>query len=200
MMKIEKPQTHSPIVLRYVQKELASFATDPVEGIQVTYDDSNITTIHATIDGPEGTPFEGGRFNVRLFLGREFPGMAPSAYFTTKIFHPNVDPKTGAICVNTLKKDWRPDLGVRHILIVIRCLMIEPNPESALNEEAGLLLQRDYDEYVVRAQLLTDIHARPPDAVVHNLGTGLGRGASAASNGRVVKKAANKSSKMLRRL
>ena len=75
---------------------------------------------------------------------------------------------TGEICVNTLKKDWTPDLGIRHILLVrktveaildkrqvstifkeirmtlvsqvIKCLLVVPNPESALNEEAGKLL------------------------------------------------------------
>lgn len=52
----------------------------------------------------------------------------------TKIFHPNVS-AAGEICVNVLKRDWRPDLGLRHVLTVIRCLLIEPNPESALNEE-----------------------------------------------------------------
>ena len=35
----------------------------------------------------------------------------------TKIFHPNVA-NNGEICVNTLKKDWKPDLGVKHILLV----------------------------------------------------------------------------------
>ena len=60
-------------------------------------------------------------------------------FFLTKIFHPNVGP-TGEICVNTLKKDWKPDLGIKHILVTIKCLLIYPNPESALNEEAGKLL------------------------------------------------------------
>ena len=60
-------------------------------------------------------------------------------FFLTKIFHPNVGPN-GEICVNTLKKDWKPDLGIKHILITIKCLLIFPNPESALNEEAGKLL------------------------------------------------------------
>ena len=31
--------------------------------------------------------------------------------------NPQVGP-TGEICVNTLKKDWTPDLGIRHILLV----------------------------------------------------------------------------------
>lgn len=41
----------------------------------------------------------------------------------------------------------------------IKCLLIHPNPESALNEEAGRLLLEDYAEYAYRAHLLTEIHA-----------------------------------------
>lgn len=78
----------------------------------------------------------------------------------TKIFHPNVS-KTGEICVNVLKKDWKPDLGIRHVLLVIRCLLIEPFPESALNEEAGKLLLDDYEDYAKHARLMTSIHAVP---------------------------------------
>lgn len=41
-----------------------------------------------------------------------------------------------------------------------RCLLIDPNPESALNEEAGKLLLEFYDEYAKMAKLWTEIHAR----------------------------------------
>jgi len=37
-----------------------------------------------------------------------------------------------------------------------------PNPESALNEEAGKLLLEQYDDYSTRAQMFTEIHAKPP--------------------------------------
>mmetsp|Transcript_4535 Transcript_4535/g.16558 ORF Transcript_4535/g.16558 Transcript_4535/m.16558 type:complete len:103 (+) Transcript_4535:809-1117(+) len=43
--------------------------------------------------------------------------------------------------------------------MVVRCLLIEPNPESALNEEAGRLFMEDYESYFQRAQLMTKIHA-----------------------------------------
>ena len=36
-----------------------------------------------------------------------------------------------------------------------------PNPESALNEEAGKLLLEDYDAYASQAKLWTSIHANP---------------------------------------
>ena len=57
---------------------------------------------------------------------------------------------------------------------VIKCLLVVPNPESALNEEAGKLLLEgssnqkrsclirylsEYDEYSKRAKIFTEIHA-----------------------------------------
>lgn len=128
---------------------------------------------------------------MRLVLGKDFPAVPPKGYFLTKIFHPNVGHK-GEICVNVLKRDWKAELGLRHVLLVrgtislccyeyqlcclhyfyiyyndlffispqtIKCLLIHPNPESALNEEAGRLLLEDYAEYESRARLLTEIHA-----------------------------------------
>ena len=38
--------------------------------------------------------------------------------------------------------------------------MIFPNPESALNEEAGKLLLEAYEEYAKRASMMTKIHAQ----------------------------------------
>lgn len=88
----------------------------------------------------EDTPYEGGVFKMKLVLGHDFPASPPQGvmlilglccdlfpyqclfpqcvgFFVTKIFHPNVA-SNGAICVNTLKKDWKPDSGIKHILLV----------------------------------------------------------------------------------
>jgi len=43
----------------------------------------------------------------------------------------------------------------------VKCLLIYPNPESALDEEAGKLLLEDYDSYCARAKLITSVHATP---------------------------------------
>lgn len=67
----------------------------------------------------------------------------------------------GAICVNTLKKDWTADTTFSHVLSVIRCLLIVPFPESSLNDEAGKLFMESYQEYAKRARLMADIHGRP---------------------------------------
>lgn len=99
---------------------------------------------------------------MRLVLGREFPAAPPRAFFLTKLFHPNVAPDSGEVCVNTLKRDWRPELGLEHALLAVKCLLIAPNAESALNAEAAALLRDRYDDYFARAKLLTEIHARAP--------------------------------------
>lgn len=90
----------------------------------------------------------------------DFPNSPPRGFFLTKIYHPNVDPSTGAICVNTLKKDWSPTVTMSHVLGVIRCLLIIPFPESSLNDEAGKLFMESYDEYAQRARLMANIHGR----------------------------------------
>ena len=118
-----------------------------------------------------GTPFESGRFRVRLSLPADFPHSPPKGFFTTKIFHPNVS-AAGEICVNTLKKDWQPSHGLRHVLLVLRCLLIQPNPESALNEEAGRLLMEEYSEYDRRARLMTRLHATGGKRAAGGAGTG----------------------------
>lgn len=94
-----------------------------------------------------------------LWLISKSPLFWKPGFFVTKIFHPNIRQPGGEICVNTLKKDWQPSHSLRHVLMVIRCLLIEPFPESALNEEAAKLLLEDYDEYFRRAKMLTSIYA-----------------------------------------
>ena len=44
----------------------------------------------------------------------------------------------------------------------IYCLLIHPNPDSALNATAGHLLQDDYDSFARQARLMTSIHAKIP--------------------------------------
>ncbi|KAG2448649.1 hypothetical protein HYH02_006006 [Chlamydomonas schloesseri] len=119
--------------------------------------ETNLLDIQAEIEGPQGTPFENGTFRMRLTLPADFPASPPKGFFITKVFHPNVS-TAGDICVNVLKRDWTSETTLRHVFMVIRCLLIQPFPDSALNEEAGKLLLEDYEEYDKRARLMTSIH------------------------------------------
>ncbi|KAK6120418.1 hypothetical protein DH2020_045839 [Rehmannia glutinosa] len=141
-----------PNVIKQLAKELKNLNETPPEGIKVGVNDDNFSVIYADIEGPAGTPYENGVFRMKLILSHDFPQSPPKGYFLTKIFHPNIA-TNGEICVNALKK-----IGTQ----VIRCLLIEPFPESALNEQAGKMLLEDYDEYARHARLYTGIHALKP--------------------------------------
>ncbi|KAI0075171.1 hypothetical protein K474DRAFT_1676569 [Panus rudis PR-1116 ss-1] len=146
--------------MRRLMKELAELQTNPPEGIRVVTNEENMLDVTGIIQGPEGTPYAGGYFRVKFKFTEEFPAAPPKCWFATKIFHPNVS-AAGEICVNTLKKDWQSTYGIGHILVTVKCLLIYPNPESALDEEAGKLLLEDYDSYCERAKLITSVHASP---------------------------------------
>ncbi|KAF6151916.1 hypothetical protein GIB67_010490 [Kingdonia uniflora] len=147
-----------PNVIKQLAKELKNLDETPPDGIKVVINEDNFSTIYADIEGPAETPYENGVFRMKLILSHDFPHSPPKGYFVTKIFHPNVA-SNGEICVNTLKKDWNESLGLRHVLLVVRCLLIEPFPESALNEQAGKLLLDNYEEYARHVRILTGIHA-----------------------------------------
>ncbi|KAF9679471.1 hypothetical protein SADUNF_Sadunf06G0018400 [Salix dunnii] len=125
-----------PNVIKQLAKELKNLDESPPEGIKL------------------------GLHMKMLLLSHDFPHSPPKGYFLTRIFHPNIA-SNGEICVNTLKKDWNPSLGLRHVLTVVRCLLIEPFPESALNEQAGKMLLENYEEYARHARIYTGIHAKP---------------------------------------
>ena len=115
--------------------------------------------IQIDLEGPKATPYEGGIFRVKLIIPNDFPVVAPKGLFITKIFHPNISEK-GDICVNTLKKDWNShQWSLYNLFEVIKCLLIIPFPQSALNEEAGKLFMENYEEYFKIAKMYTKIYA-----------------------------------------
>lgn len=80
------------------------------------------------------------------------------------------------MCVETLKRDWKSELRLRDVLVTISCLLIQPNPASALNEAAGKLAQEDWDGYCRRAKLMTSIHAGVPGNLVEGVREAQSRG------------------------
>lgn len=153
-----------PRTLARVAREIRDLHKDPPEGVRLVVDaetgcPDNLSEIIAEVQGPVDTPYESRYFQLKLYLPSDFPNSPPRGFFLTKIYHPNVDPTNGAICVNTLKRDWTKETTFTHVLAVVRCLLIVPFPESSLNDEAGKLFMDNYDEYAQRARLMAEVHA-----------------------------------------
>lgn len=173
-------------------RDLVRNAPDGIEYIES--DDNKVSEIHAVIDGPEETPFFGGKFRMKLVLSEDYPSSPPRGYFLTKIFHPNVA-TNGDICVNTLKKDWSPEVTLKHILQIIRCLLIVPFPESSLNDEAGKMFMESYEEFAARARIMTEVHALPKRGAAKGVDMDASSAESASSTSAATKAANKKQSK-----
>lgn len=118
-----------PDLNRRLYKEWKDLIANPIDGVEVVINEQDITDfqvfhilvllfLKAIIDGPVGSPYDKGKYRIRLVIPERYPIDPPKAYFSTKILHPNIAPLSGEVCVNTLKKDWKSNLGLKHILIV----------------------------------------------------------------------------------
>ena len=92
----------NPQVMRILGKEMQNLKMEPLEGISVILDDQDITQVEAIIDGPADTPYYGGKFRVKLTIGKDFPQGPPKGFFVTKIFHPNVSSKGEIVRIDYL--------------------------------------------------------------------------------------------------
>merc|ERR1711865_885361 len=82
--------------------------------------------------GPKTSPYEGGEFQLELFLPADYPMAPPKVRFLTKIYHPNID-KLGRICLDVLKDKWSPALQIRTVLLSIQALLSAPEPSDPLD-------------------------------------------------------------------
>ncbi|KAI5184586.1 ubiquitin-conjugating enzyme E2 H [Nematocida homosporus] len=124
--------------------------------------DSSGSAFIVTIKGPEGTPFAGGLFRVRVYLPQEFPFKSPSIGFITRVFHPNIDETSGSVCLDVLNQVWSPLYDVLNIIeTFLPQLLSYPNPEDPLNPEAGKLYLSSRTAYEERVQEYVRKYAEP---------------------------------------
>ena len=95
---------------RLLCRILLGFKRDPIPFISIAPINENIRDLLTSVEGPPGSPYEGGVFFIRMAIPPDFPFAAPTCKFITKIYHPNVDPR-GNICLEVLGSRWNPKHG-----------------------------------------------------------------------------------------
>ena len=89
-------------------KELNQVSKDDGSGVQAQpFSEGNLRHLKGTIQGPTGTPYEGGVFEIDIHIGKQYPFEPPKMKYTTKIWHPNISSQTGAIC---LVRAWATEI------------------------------------------------------------------------------------------
>eukprot|EP00288_Rhodomonas_lens_P012917 CAMPEP_0177708686 /NCGR_PEP_ID=MMETSP0484_2-20121128/10408_1 /TAXON_ID=354590 /ORGANISM="Rhodomonas lens, Strain RHODO" /LENGTH=155 /DNA_ID=CAMNT_0019220265 /DNA_START=22 /DNA_END=489 /DNA_ORIENTATION=+ len=144
-------------------KEYKEAAKSKDEDIKLSVEDNNLYKWTAWLQGPPGTPFEGGHFQVQLDVSESYPLQAPKARFITKIFHPNIHFKTGEVCLDILKTAWTPAWSLQSVCRAIIALLSTSEADSPLNCDAGNLVRNnDMRGYNSMARMYTKIYALPP--------------------------------------
>ena len=133
---------------------------DLAPGIRAQPTPDNIRYFNVVILGPMESPYEGGEFQLELFLPEEYPMNPPKVRFLTKIYHPNID-RLGRICLDILKDKWSPALTIRTALLSIQALLSCPNPDDPLNNEVAEHWKADQAAAIFTAKEWTTKFARP---------------------------------------
>lgn len=132
--------------------DLRDMQQDPPEGCSASpYCEDNLYTWGATIIGPEDSEWENAVLTLKLTFPEQYPEKPPRVRFTCEMFHPNVY-HDGNVCLSLLSENWSAAYSVSSILIAIRSLLTDPNPNSPANPEAAHLFSMDYNDYKRRVR------------------------------------------------
>ena len=109
----------------------------------------------ACITIKEDSPYKGGKFYVHIQVTYKYPFEPPIVFFKSKIYHPNLR-ENGLVCLHNLRilKDWSPLFSISKVLLDIKSLIINPNPEicDKGNREAWLMMKNDRKKFEEKAK------------------------------------------------
>ena len=92
----------------------------------------------AHVPGPKDTPYEGGLFKIAFKFPKDYPFKPHGWKFITKIYHPDVEDKSGALCVDFYDDDkWSPAFQAYNSIPFLLDRLININADDPLNMEAA---------------------------------------------------------------
>ena len=94
----------------------------------------------------EDCMWRGGKYKFTVAVSNNYPHDAPKCHCHTQIYHPNIDMQ-GNVCLNILRADWKPVLGINAVILGLIYLFIEPNPNDPLNKEAAELMRNSESQF-----------------------------------------------------
>lgn len=147
-----------------MQRELKLLLTDPPPGASFPSltSSSSLSSIHALIEGPEGTVYAKGLFKLKIQIPERYPFQPPIVTFLTPIYHPNID-NGGRICLDILnlppKGAWQPSLNISTVLTSIGLLLSEPNPDDGLMHDASTEYKYNRQAFDHKARSITQKYA-----------------------------------------
>ncbi|KAG6896593.1 hypothetical protein C0992_007251 [Termitomyces sp. T32_za158] len=133
--------------LRRVNKEISDCKNDKTSNIKIDLIDDNPFHLKGSFPGPDGTPYEGGTFEVDIAIPEGYPFQPVKMKFITKVYHPNVSSASGAICLDILKD---------------ACLLCSPEPNDPQDAEVAKHFTTSKNSFDTTATYWTQMYAGGP--------------------------------------
>ena len=120
--------------MKYLKKEYDNLLKDPILSLGCTVGlnekyKNDIFHWKISLIGPADTPYKGGVFILTVDFLDTYPKTKPEVRFINQIYHLNVCPKTGHICISTLN-NWVQNTPMVDVISSIFALFYEQNPDS----------------------------------------------------------------------
>ncbi|KAH8365978.1 hypothetical protein KR093_007851, partial [Drosophila rubida] len=142
------------IAQRRLKTELALINRNAIEGCKVQLIHDNLFRWLVTLDGADETPYEGGRFLLRVIFPPSYPFDEPKVEFITRIYHCNV--RNNRVCEGR----WSPVCSIGQLFLSIRLMMISPDLENAASPNIAKLYLTERKAHDDMAREWTDRYAR----------------------------------------
>lgn len=130
-------------------------------GVEIIFDNPDvINTFIFILHGPKDSLYEGGKWRVRVHIPSEYPFKSPSVGFIDKILHPNVDLRSGSICLDVLNQTWTPIFNLSHIHdTFLPQLLLYPNADDPMNEHIAIIMIEAPEDYkkIIRNSIVEGI-------------------------------------------
>jgi ubiquitin-conjugating enzyme E2 M len=125
-----------------LQKDLADL--DLPKSIVVTPTDT--MGLIKTQISPDSGFYSDHKFLFEITIPDSYPHEPPKVKCLQTIYHPNIS-VDGAVCLNILRAEWNPILGLSSVLFGLLFLFHSPNDLDPLNHEAGSVLRESESKF-----------------------------------------------------
>jgi|TARA_B100000282_G_scaffold270179_1_gene224064 ubiquitin-conjugating enzyme E2 D/E len=146
--------------LKRIKKEFEEIKNDSTLSFSAAPNqEDNMFRWSAILNGPEGSPYENGKFKLNIVFPTDYPFKPPKINFVTKIYHCNIN-SSGSICLDILRDQWSPALTITKILLSLSSLLNDPNPSDPLVPDIAKKYLENKEEHDNLAKEWTSLHAK----------------------------------------
>ena len=129
-----------------------------------TYGD-NLNEWKVIMNGPENSPYEGGKFEIKITLPADYPHKPPVFKVITKIYSALINPDDQSIChplldINGNDNCWKPTNKVSEIILSFRTMLADLTCDHIIDQDVAAVLQSDPEKFKKTAKEWTQKYAK----------------------------------------